>query len=91
LANHKSAFKRIRQNEKRRLRNKHVKSTMKGCIKNFLKSIEDNNPETAKDNLHTAIVSIDSAASKGIIHKNNASRKISRLQKKFNTLESSPG
>jgi len=59
---------------------------MKGCIKIFLKSIEDNNSKAAKDNLHTAIVSIDSAASKGVIHRNNASRKISRLQKKFNTL-----
>lgn len=76
----------MRQSEKRRTRNRHVKSTMKGYIKKFLKSIDEKNVDAAKDNLHTAIVSIDRAASKGVIHKNNASRKISRLQRKFNDL-----
>lgn len=77
----------MRQSEKRRIRNRHVKSTMKGYIKKFLKSIEEKNVDAAKENLNTAIVSIDRAASKGVIHKSNASRKISRLQRKFNTID----
>lgn len=76
----------MRQGEKRRIMNRHVKSTMKGYIKKFLKSIDDKNIDEAKDNLHTAIVSIDKATTKGVIHKRNASRKISRLQRKFNSL-----
>jgi len=86
LANHKSALKRMRQNEHRRMRNRHVKSTMKSHIKSFLESIESGDSNTAKDLLQSTISYIDKAATKGVIHKKNASRKISRLTRKYNAL-----
>ena len=86
MANHKSALKRMRQNEHRRLRNRHVKSTMKSHIKSFLESVESGDNNTAKERLKDTICYIDKAATKGVIHKKNASRKISRLTRKFNAL-----
>ena len=86
MANHKSALKRMRQNERRRLRNRHVKSTMNTYIKSFLESIESGDGNTAKERLKDTISYIDKAATKGVIHKKNASRKISRLTRKYNAL-----
>jgi len=89
LANHRSALKRMVQSEKRRARNRHVKSTVKTTIKSYLKTIEEKNPETAKETLQHTIRTINKAASKGVIHKRNASRKISRLTRKYNALSAS--
>ena len=86
MAIHKSALKRMRQNEKRRVRNRHIKSTLKTHIKNYLKSIEDKDVESADVNLKATISCIDKAVSKGIIHKKNASRKKSRLTQKYNAI-----
>jgi len=85
LANHKSALKRMRQSEKRRLRNRQVVSHMRSSIKKFqLAAEEGTSPETLLESLQRVSVIIDKAASKGVIHRNNASRKISRLTRMCN-------
>jgi small subunit ribosomal protein S20 len=89
LANHQSAIKRMLQSEKRRAKNRHVKSTIKTYVKRYLKSVEEKNPDAAKENLKLAEGYIKRAASKGVIHKRNASRKISRLTRKYNALSAS--
>ncbi|MCX7982504.1 MAG: 30S ribosomal protein S20 [Syntrophales bacterium] len=86
MAHSKSAIKRARQSEKRRLRNRIVKTTLKTAIKKVLSHLEEKNSEEAKAALQVAISKISKAAAKGVIHKRNAARKISRLTKKVNTL-----
>jgi len=81
-----SALKKARQAEKRRLRNKAVKSDIKTVIKKVEEAIASGNKEEASNALIEAIKTINSAASKGIIHENHAARKISRLTKKVNAL-----
>ncbi len=84
MANHKSALKRAKQSEKKRLRNKAVKTRMKNVIK-ALRMAEGGSPEEIKAALDLAKSVIDKAAKKGVIHNNNAARKISRLSKLVNT------
>jgi len=86
LATHKSAEKRARQNKKRQLRNVSVKSKVKKRLKAVLGAVEDKKKDDARKTLAEAIVVIDKAASKGVLHKNTASRKISRLTRKVNRL-----
>lgn len=88
MAHSKSAIKRARQNEKRRLRNKSIKTGLKTAIKKVLANVELNNYADAKEALKVAISKISKAAAKGVLHKRNASRNISRLTKKVNTLQS---
>ncbi|TES92759.1 MAG: 30S ribosomal protein S20 [Candidatus Cloacimonadota bacterium] len=78
----KSAKKRLRQNEKRRLRNKSVKSYLKTIAKK-VKSAKEK--EEAKSILNEVYKAYDMAVSKGVIHKNNAARHKSRLTKFVNT------
>jgi len=87
VANHKSAEKRNRQAQVKRVRNRGVRSKMKTVIKNLNEAIETGNAEEAKTALATAVPVIAKTASKGTIHKKNASRKISRLTKRVNQLE----
>jgi small subunit ribosomal protein S20 len=82
VAHHKSAIKRIRQNERRRVRNKGIRSRTRPLSKNVIEALGDGDNEAAKAALKQAIPAIDKAAAKGIIKKNTASRKISRLMKK---------
>jgi len=85
LANHKSALKRMRQGEKRRIRNRQVVSHMRSSIKQFrLAAAEENTPEKLSEMLQQVSITVDKAASKGVIHRNNASRKISRLTRLCN-------
>ena len=88
MANHKSALKRSRQSQVRRLRNKANKSTMKTAIKAVQAAIDENAPDKASEALKAAIPVIDGMASKGTLHKNTASRKVSRLTKRVNALAS---
>lgn len=81
----KSVLKRIRQDAKRRLRNQAWRTKIKTCIKKVEETITQNNKDSIQAILNEAIKVISKAASKGIIHKNTASRKISRLTKKVNT------
>ena len=86
MATHKSAEKRMRQNEKRRLRNASVKTHVKTRIKGVLSALEEKDQEKSRTALLSAVKVIDAAASKGVLHKNNAARKISRLTKKVNLI-----
>ncbi len=86
MANHKSALKRIKQNEKKNQRNKHVRSTLRTFIKRVREAVEGKDAAVAKEALAAAIPVIDGAASKGVIHRSNASRNVSRLTKLVNTL-----
>jgi len=85
LAEHKSALKRARQNEKRRLRNKSTKTRVKIIVKGVRLSVSEKSKEEVLSELKTAQSIIDNAAKKGVIHKKTASRKISRLSKLANT------
>jgi small subunit ribosomal protein S20 len=82
LKKNKSAIKKAKQSEGQRVRNAHVKSTMKTQIKKTLTAIEASDKDNAGNLLKSAIASINKAASKNVIHKNNAARKVSRLSKK---------
>lgn len=84
MANHKSAIKRIRQNLKRNERNRYVRSTMRTYVRRVREAVEAGDASKASEALTLAIKTIDKAASKGVIHKNQASRRISRLQKLVN-------
>jgi len=85
LATHKSAEKRNRQSKKRRERNVSIKSKVKTSVKKVLAAVEKKDAE-AKNILKSTISTITKAASKGVLHKNTASRKVSRLTKKINKL-----
>ena len=89
MATHKSALKRQKQDEKRTLRNIHIRSTLKTLIKRVRLSVEAKDVEKARTALAEAVPAIDKAKSKGVIHRNTASRKISRLTKRVNSLQSS--
>jgi small subunit ribosomal protein S20 len=86
LAHHKSALKRIKQNAKKTERNKHIRTTLRTYIKRVREAVAAKDNSLAKESLSAAIPVIDSAVSKGIIHRSNASRNISRLTKLVNTL-----
>jgi small subunit ribosomal protein S20 len=86
LANHKSALKRARQNEQRRLRNKSLKTRVKNIVRDVRLSVNESSKEDARNKLDMAKSNIDRAAQKGVIHKKTAARKISRLSKLVNTI-----
>lgn len=86
MANIKSQIKRNRQNEARRLRNKAVKSELKTRVKSAVR-IAEARDETALEALQLAQRRLDKAAAKGIIHKNQAARRKSRLMKRLNKIE----
>jgi small subunit ribosomal protein S20 len=80
----RSAEKRMRQTIKRAACNRRVKSLVKTTIRRFEEALQEGDRELAQGNLRTAIRQIDRAAARGIIHKNNAARKKSRLMRLFN-------
>ena len=84
MANIKSQIKRNRQNEKRRTRNKAIRSEVNSRVKSTLKSAESG--QSDEEALRIAIKKIDKAARKNILHKNTAARKKSRLPKRYNEL-----
>ena len=84
MANIKSAKKRIRVIDKKTARNRLVKVNLKAILKDFDADIEDGDMETAKEKLALAEKKLMQAAAKHTIHKNAASRKVSRLTKRFN-------
>jgi small subunit ribosomal protein S20 len=86
LATHKSAEKRDRQSIQRSLRNASGKSAIKTKIKSVLRAVGIKDKEASASALKVAVPALDKAATKGIIHKKNASRRISRLTKKINAL-----
>ena len=81
MANIKSQKKRILTNAKRADRNKAVKSELKTRVKNAVKAVDT---EQSEETLRLAVKRLDMAAAKGVIHKNQAARRKSRLMKKIN-------
>ncbi len=86
MANSLSAKKRIRQNVSRRARNRARKRLVKDNVRTFTEAVTDRDADKAASALKAAIKRIDQVAAKGTIHKNTASRKIAKLQRKFNAL-----
>jgi small subunit ribosomal protein S20 len=84
-----SALKRVRQAEKRRLRNQSWKSRIKTFEKKVEAAVASKDEENARNLLREATKVIFKASSKGVIHRNTASRKVSRLARKVNTVAKS--
>ena len=87
MPNIKSAKKRVLVIEKKTQQNKAVKSALKTQIKKFLASVNAGDKEEATKLYPETVSAIDSAVTKGIIHKNNAANKKAKLAKKLNTLQ----
>ncbi|VAX22616.1 SSU ribosomal protein S20p [hydrothermal vent metagenome] len=79
MPNHKSAIKRVRQNNTRRVRNVTIVSSMRTDIKKARDVIASGDKDAAEKAVRTAVGALNSAASKGVIHKNCAARRVSRL------------
>jgi small subunit ribosomal protein S20 len=88
MANIKSAMKRIRQNEKRRERNAGVRSTVRTAVKGARAAIDGGQADQAREALQRTIQVLDKAVTKGVIHKNTAARRKSRLARQLNALAS---
>ncbi len=86
MANIKSQIKRIKTNEKARLRNKAVKSSLKTSVRKVRAAITAGDRETATTLIAAASRELDKAASKGVIHKNQAANRKSSLAKQVSTL-----
>jgi small subunit ribosomal protein S20 len=86
VANIKSQIKRNRQNEKRRMRNKSVKSALKTAIRKFHEAAQTGDAEAATALMHDAARKLDKAASKGVIHKNQAANRKSAIAKKLDSV-----
>lgn len=81
-----SAEKRQRQNLKRRIHNRAVRSSVRNAQKKFLLAVKNSNAEEAQKAFHSAEKLVDTAARKGVFHKNMAARTKSRMRKKLNAL-----
>jgi small subunit ribosomal protein S20 len=86
LVVHKSAEKRMRQNEVRRMRNRHVKTNIKTMIKRVREAVKAKDKAKAKAALAQVIPLVDKAVSKGVLHWRTGARKISRLTRLVNTI-----
>ncbi|MDF2725590.1 MAG: ribosomal protein [Paenibacillus sp.] len=86
MPNIKSAIKRVKTNDKRRLQNASQRSALRTAVKTFENAAATQNVESAKEALITASKKLDKAVTKGLIHKNAAARKKSRLAKQLNSL-----
>ncbi|HEX3032791.1 MAG TPA: 30S ribosomal protein S20 [Bacillota bacterium] len=86
MANIKSAAKRAEIAKVRTLRNASIKSSVKTAVRRFLESLHTANADEAKISLVKACRALDKAVTKGILHKNAAARRKSRLTRKFNDL-----
>jgi small subunit ribosomal protein S20 len=89
VPNIKSAEKRVRLTQRRTLRNASLKSAMRTTIKKFEAALAQQNVEQARLALRIACRALDKAVTKGIIHRNKANRKKSRLTRKFNAFVAS--
>jgi small subunit ribosomal protein S20 len=87
LANIKSAIKRNKQNEKKRIRNRVYRGTARTFVAKARTAINTKDAEAAKAATLEAISALDKAAQKGVIHKNNAARRKSRLMKELASLQ----
>jgi small subunit ribosomal protein S20 len=88
VASHKSAEKRMRQSERRRARNKTVRSNARTAVKRFRTAAESGDPDAARAQLHATEHVVRKAAAKGVIPKRRASRIVSRLARRLDALSS---
>jgi small subunit ribosomal protein S20 len=86
MANTRSALKRMRQSEKRRVRNAAVRTSVRTAVKTTRTSLAAASVEEARTSLARAIQLLDRAVTKGVVHKNAAARKKSRLTRQLNAL-----
>lgn len=91
MPNTKQALKRMRVTAKRTARNRQVKSKVKTAVRRFNDTLAQGDLQSAGDKLVMATKVIDKAAAKGVIHKNAAARKKSRLAKRLNKLSAAAG
>ena len=89
MANIKSQIKRNRQNEKRRVHNRNLRGAARTAVTAARNAFSENDPET-KEAVLSAISTLDKAAEKGVVHKNNASRRKGRLMKRLAAFLAAP-
>lgn len=87
MATHKSAIKRIRQNEKRRLHNRTYRNRTRTLVKKARLAIENGNLDEAREATQIAVRDLDKLASRGVVHRRNAARRKSRLMRQLAQLE----
>jgi small subunit ribosomal protein S20 len=85
VANIKSQIKRVKTNEKRRMRNKSVRSSVRTAVRKFREAVEAGDSENAAVLQRAAARALDKAASKGVIHKNQAANRKSAMAKRIGT------
>ncbi|MCY4010087.1 MAG: 30S ribosomal protein S20 [Anaerolineaceae bacterium] len=90
MANHKSALKRIRQNEKRRIHNRQFRNRTRTLVRKGRQALAGGDAEGAQAAIRIAVKDLDQAAARGVIHPRNAARRKSRLMKQLAQLESGP-
>ncbi len=86
MANIKSQIKRIKTNEKRRQRNKSVKSSVRTAIRKFREAAEAGDTDRAQELMRDASRALDKAAGKGVVHKNQAANKKSSMARRAQSL-----
>ena len=89
MANIKSQIKRNRQNEKRRVHNRNLRGAARTAVTAARNAFSENDPQT-KEAVLNAISTLDKAAEKGVVHKNNASRRKGRLMKRLAAFLAAP-
>lgn len=89
MASHKSAFKRARQSQVRKVRNQSYRTKAKNAVKEVRAAVASNSEDQARKSLVKAVSVLQKTATKGVIHKKEASRKISRLTRQVNQIASS--
>ena len=87
MANIKSQIKRNKQNQKRRMRNRVYRGTARTYVRKAEAAIKVGDAQASQEEVLKAIRALDKAASKGVIHKNNAARRKSPLVKKLNSMQ----
>ncbi|AZA14101.1 30S ribosomal protein S20 [Corynebacterium choanae] len=87
MANIKSQIKRVKTNEKRRQRNQHIRSAVRTEIRKLRALIAEGNKEAAAEQLKVTSRALDKAVTKGVLHRNNAANKKSRLAQAVNKIE----
>jgi small subunit ribosomal protein S20 len=91
VANHPSALKRHRQSEKRRLRNRGVKTRLRHLVREVRSALTASDGSAATQRLGEATQAMDKAVTKGVLHRNSAARKISRLARAVGQLGAAKG
>ena len=89
MANHKSAIKRAKQSQVRRVRNQSYRTKAKNAVKEVRVAVAGSSEDQARKSLVKAVSVLQKTATKGVIHKKEASRKISRLTRQVNQIASS--